>query len=485
MGGLIAKPRWQFAICLVVALAFRAPSFGDPYIHVDEAFYFLVGREMHAGALPYVDIWDRKPPGLFLLYYLFSTVPSVWFYQIAACLSASTTAFLVCRMTSLWDRSRSGLLGAVGYLAAADLMDGIGGQAPVFYNLPMAAAALAILSSLPSLREGQIPRRVYGAMAACGMAITIKQTALFESLFFGCACVFIVWRARVDRGRLLRFASLAALIGAAPTLAWAAFYFLAGHWTAFWQAMVISNLVKPHPVPEEMYIRMLALLVLLAPLWLAAYIGMYLLERCRAFDPFRWFMIGWILTAIVGVSSVPNFYHHYTLPLILPLSVVAGQFYSRPIVGSATLAGLTILAARHVHLYDFSRWADTRTRMGALAHLIRSHDQRRGLLVFDGPPSLYFLSGHHPLSPLAFPQHLHHAIERNVSQFNTAAEIRRIIAKRPGAVVIAARIINVPTNLDSRMAVMDYVTARCRFVGGEIVPTPASRTAIVVYGDCR
>jgi hypothetical protein len=123
--------------------------------------------------------------------------------------------------------------------------------------------------------------------------------------------------------------------------------------------------------------------------------------------------------------------------------------------------------------------------MDDLASAIRQHDLGRGLLVFDGPPSLYFMTGNHPMSPLAFPLHLNHEIERNVSQFDTAKQIRNIIAKRPGAVVLETKPAYSPTNFDSRMVVMNYITEHCRLVDGQIVPKELRSEIILVYGDCR
>ena len=59
-------PHW--VILLIAAIAVRAIAFGNPVVHVDEEFYFVTAQRMLDGALPYVDIWDRKPIGLFLIY---------------------------------------------------------------------------------------------------------------------------------------------------------------------------------------------------------------------------------------------------------------------------------------------------------------------------------------------------------------------------------------------------------------------------------
>lgn len=57
-----------FAVFFLVALVLRAPWLGDPLFHADEQFYLLMGDQLWHGVLPYVDLWDRKPLGLFLIY---------------------------------------------------------------------------------------------------------------------------------------------------------------------------------------------------------------------------------------------------------------------------------------------------------------------------------------------------------------------------------------------------------------------------------
>jgi hypothetical protein len=46
----------------------RSPAYGDPDVNLDEEFYLVVADRMMHGAIPCVDIWDRKPIGLFLIY---------------------------------------------------------------------------------------------------------------------------------------------------------------------------------------------------------------------------------------------------------------------------------------------------------------------------------------------------------------------------------------------------------------------------------
>ena len=59
---------------LLASLALRFSTFGDTNLFVDDVFYFLVGQRMHEGVLPYVDVWDRKPLGLFAIYWAIAAI---------------------------------------------------------------------------------------------------------------------------------------------------------------------------------------------------------------------------------------------------------------------------------------------------------------------------------------------------------------------------------------------------------------------------
>ena len=61
------ETRLVAALLLCLAVAARWQTFGNPVLGYDEQFYLLVGDRMLHGALPYVDIFDRKPIGLFLM----------------------------------------------------------------------------------------------------------------------------------------------------------------------------------------------------------------------------------------------------------------------------------------------------------------------------------------------------------------------------------------------------------------------------------
>ena len=135
-------------VLLLAALILRAAALGDPNVHLDEAFYLQVGAAMHHGVVPYIDMWDRKPLGIFIIYWAIAGLStSPWFYQLVALLVAVATAWVLARIAQLWTSANAALMAGISYLAMLNVLDGMGGQSPVFYNLLMALAAWLILSN--------------------------------------------------------------------------------------------------------------------------------------------------------------------------------------------------------------------------------------------------------------------------------------------------------------------------------------------------
>lgn len=460
-----------------VSLALQAASFGDTNRHADELFYFLVGQRMHEGLLPYVDVWDRKPFGLFLVYYAIAGIShSVLAYQVTACLAAGLTASLIAAIVREFASWRGAVFAGLAYLLMLGPFEGATGQSPDFYNPLIAGAALLILRE-----RGRRGGRTWLAMLLGGLAITIKQTSVVEAVFLG---LYALWAARrnLPLRRLLWAALGFALVGAAPSLGIAAGYALAGHWPEFWQAMVTSNLVKGQSSGEVH--RLLGIALAAAPVLLAALAGLLgPVERWA-----RRFLAGWSAAALLGFLAVPNFYVHYFLPALVPLAAASGLLFARSRLRLPLLVGLALYSFLW-HAPWRRDWALASARsMDEVASLVREHDGGKdgagGLLVFDGPAYLYALTGERFLSPLIFPHHLNHAIENDVSHLRTGAEIDRILANRPGVVVMAVWPSNRPVNAYSRRQVLAYVRGSCRLVRVVDLPEGPSSTPLAIFGDC-
>ncbi len=470
----------RFALLLAVAVILRCDTFGDPNVHGDEVFYHQVGIAMHSGALPYVDVWDRKPFGLFALFWLITAISFAPIaYQLAATLFAAATAFVIARIAERWAGTRGAMLAGAAYLLWLAPLQGVGGQSPIFYNLFVAAAALLVLDALPRLAKGERPRTMLLAMLLGGCAITIKTTCFVEGAFLGLLGVYALHRSGMGFGRLAGTGAVWAFLGLAPTLAIAGGYWLGGHWPEYWHAMVTANLAKP-PYWPDVRIRIVLMFIMLAPILVMAILGLIEQERTS-----RRFVLLWLLAASLGLLAMPNFYIHYALPLLVPLCVAASSFFAKKGIGIGAVALLAVLSFWFSPIFQFDRTARSREAIAELAQSVRDHGGDGLLLVYDGPPQLYHLTGHAFPTPLVFPTHLSQGIEKDVSHLSTRGETERVLARRPGAVVMAVEPSNSPANLETRQPVLAYVGRHCRLIRVVDVPERERRQFMAAWGDCR
>ena len=474
-------PAWrQLAVLLVLGLVLRGATFGDTNLHVDESFYFLVGQEMHRGAIPYVDIWDRKPIGLFLIYYAIAGIStSVIAYQLAAWLAASATAWVIALIARRWTGVQGGLLAGAAYLLMLPLFEGWGGQAPVFYNLPVAAAALLILDDHANLDRGRAGWRCTLAMALCGLAITMKQTVGVEAAFFGLYATWRLWRGGPGFGAVLAPATWIAL-GLLPTAAVALTYLHIGHWPEWWRAMVTSNLAKTRPPILEVLLNILRII-----LWLYPLLGLAVPSLVTEAKEARPFVGGWIGASFLGILAVPNFYGHYALPILVPLAVASAPFLGRRDAGVFLITMIALFSLVLYNPFNFAETRQARAAMSKMAAAIRQHDSGGGLFVSDGPVYLYALADKHPPSPLTFPPHLNEWMEHDASHLKTDEEVRRILARGPGVVVLS---VFPRTNLsDERThnATLAYAQKDCQLVEVQSSYEVVQKFLIAVYGKCR
>lgn len=64
---------WFLILALTIFFLLRLPSIFEPYWYGDEGIYQVIGMALDKGKLLYRDIWDNKPPFLYLLYAIFGS----------------------------------------------------------------------------------------------------------------------------------------------------------------------------------------------------------------------------------------------------------------------------------------------------------------------------------------------------------------------------------------------------------------------------
>ncbi len=443
------------AILLLAVLVSRLQTFGDPVLGFDEQYYLLVAQRMLHGSLPYVDIWDRKPIGLFLVYAA-AILPGgnpFLSYKLLAALFVWGTAFAIWRGARRDAGPFGAAVAALLYVFWLNFMEGEGGQAPVFYDLPVLLAALLTRRAFTSSSDSGISRglsirsasvfavatgengRIFAtglaAMLLAGIAIQIKYTAIFEAAFFGLVLVWAGWRTWGPSSRLalVTLAWASALL--APTLAAWAYYAAIGQSHAFVFANFLSIFGRlPDPLPDRL-MGLVLILVILSPLAVIAVLAS--LRQRIGFNQI------WAITALLGMLAFGAFLSpNYGLPIVAPLCLCAAPWLDRR--GLRRGAGIALaalgLAGGIFAVGQVIIGKGNRTE--ALAVAAAARPTHGGCLwVWDGYPALYMLTNSCIPTRYAFPGQLNAANENAISAsgVDPSAEVRRILASRPETIV--------------------------------------------------
>lgn len=447
--------RVQAILLLLAALALRVWDFGNPVIHVDEQYYLLVGDRMLGGAVPYVDLWDRKPIGLFLHFAAIRLLPGngVLAYQLAAMLFAAATAWVVARGAARVGADARGQVAAgVIYLIALSLLGGRGGQSPVFYNLYVAIGGWLTLG-LPTLAAAGRRRAIVASgAAACllaGVAIQCKYTPAVEGAVFGCAHLFHLRRAGAGWIGTAGAGALWVALGVAPTLAAAGWYASQGALEGWWFANIVSIGLRPPYPADQIAMRLLGIAAQLLPLAVCV-----VLAWRRGRNAGLTMALVWLAGAVAGFLAIGTFFDHYALPLLAPLCVAAA-----PALGRIARARTAVLVLA-LGLFAVQRVRSHQDAAGAreVARLVRLNSVGGCPYVFMGDTITYHLAGACSPTAYAFPNLLAYSTERGATGIDEAAEVRRVLARRP-PVVVGTTKSNLPWNRES-LTIAKAVLAR-------------------------
>ncbi|UOG74938.1 hypothetical protein MTX78_22830 [Hymenobacter tibetensis] len=193
----------RLVLLLLLVLAVRLPLlwFGVP-LTMAELRAMLVGERLHAGALPYRDLYDATAPLAAALFASLDVVASrpLWLYRVLALALLLTQAF---RLNFVLNRAdvhpERGYLAAVTYLLLASVTTDLDTLSPLLVGHTFIILGLSAL--LPTSREGYDNRRLFRAGFLIGVAaLCYLPLALF--LLVGLFAV-IVFAANSFRSFLL------------------------------------------------------------------------------------------------------------------------------------------------------------------------------------------------------------------------------------------------------------------------------------------
>jgi 4-amino-4-deoxy-L-arabinose transferase-like glycosyltransferase len=457
-------PRDAAALLLVCAAAivFRATSFIPAVVDTDEGLYMVQAREWLDGGWPLVAAWDMHPIGAPMLF-------AAAFLAFGVSVEAARLLGLICvaaTSCALYGACRAvGAPRAVGvgagaaYSAQSVLLGGLCTNTELLIA-PFITAAMAIGMRGVAQALRPVPEAPgYGAVAAMGLlvgcALLVKQVVVPEGcLAFAMLVLPALLRGALPWRRAFLFAALYAALCAGPFLLMGLVYAALG-----WLAEYLDgSLLAPFRysleriAPGEAKRRIAAAALLLGFGFAAAVVALAGWRPRAAARPLP------LLTALAALwfavvsaaIAAPGFYFaHYFLLWLPPLSLLAAigawrvarhvMRAERQRPGFALLVGAIAANAWLVELHDRAErgpgWPHRDPVREVAAAVATAAGPGGDAFIANYHPSVYVISGARLSTRFPFPAHLTGVFE-DLSDTNTLAELDRVLAARPRAIVV-------------------------------------------------
>ncbi len=159
----------------------RLPSLFEPYWYGDEGVYDVVAMGIRSGRLLYRDIWDNKPPFLYLLYALFASDQFV-IRLVSLVFGILSLYFFFLITKKLFLKQRNIYISSVLFtlLFATPLLEGNIANAENFMMLPILAAGFFVLEYVKTEKS----LLLYASGFLLSVAFLFKVVAVFDASAF-------------------------------------------------------------------------------------------------------------------------------------------------------------------------------------------------------------------------------------------------------------------------------------------------------------
>jgi 4-amino-4-deoxy-L-arabinose transferase-like glycosyltransferase len=167
----------------MVSLLMRLPFFFPAVIDWDESTLILLGQSILDGHLPYLKLWDNKPPLAFFSFALFIKMlgESIFAMRLAGTVCVVLVAYICCWVgETIWPRRQAGLV--AGLLSISVISVAPSGQATMTETValvPLMGALWILATRRLNLWE------LAGAGALLAVTALIRMNLLYVSLAVG------------------------------------------------------------------------------------------------------------------------------------------------------------------------------------------------------------------------------------------------------------------------------------------------------------
>jgi len=412
------QSRWVNVIIIALVVILRLPTLLPSMYISDEGYYGTIANEILDGGTVYRTAVDTKPPGMYYIYAAIFRVAgrnNLLVIHILAILVVAATALVVRRIGARVAEEWAGAWSGIGYAVFVHAYhpdDTLGANTEIFAALPLTLSVLAFFRGEKKGRWGWM----FLSGALVGVATLIRQPS---AVILGAmvACLGYGWlipRAHL-LGRVLATGSGVVIGFIAVIGALACYYQWQGnlHDAYLWAWAFAIRYVESETTFLYVLKRLVTVHLIVMLSWgLLWYFGIrQVVETVRSFRQAKpvstdaILLIFWLGLAYLTIFVGWRFPGHYHLPVLPPLSILAGQAFSRfvaeqrrsprsrwrwirtGIIGAAAVPaiGFLIVAfATRVKDLDF---------LPIVQHIVKETAPNDRIFVWGSSPQLYSFSG--------------------------------------------------------------------------------------------
>ncbi|MCF8234239.1 MAG: glycosyltransferase family 39 protein [Bacteroidales bacterium] len=426
---------------LIAALILKMFTFFYSVIDIDESTYLIIGKEVFNGNWLYVDYYDTKPPGIFLIFGLieYLTGSGIFFSRLVASLLVGLSAFLLYKLKfQLSGNSRASIFTGLTYLILASMYRfTFAANTEVFFIFFTIWAFYIFFTGTKNSRF------FIGGLIA-GLGFMIKYVVAFDMLAYGLLLVFLVIKGRMKFLEMLKTGALILAGLLLPLAAVALVYLSIGQFDAllrfsfgflmnYGQSSQINNYGA---FLSDIHLKYL-------PAFLLFYFLLFQNVKSMLKEPFSFFKLAWVVMVFLSIFLLKRENIHYFMQLFPVVAFVLGDLFIIPNrLGSYMFRHKTQIAFWGLglllitNLINQSYYIFREDRPAKVAAYLEKHMDEDDVIYISGYKHIiYYLLDRSPPTPFVHPTlfaYKHHIESLDI---DTKLEIGKVLKQKPEFII--------------------------------------------------
>ncbi len=326
-----SKEFWGILLFSTLFFLLRLPSLIEPYWYGDEGIYQTLGKAILDGRILYTEIWDNKPPLLYVIYAFFNSNQfNIRLFSLLTGIGVLISFYYLSKI--LFNKIKTSVIVTVFFLILFGLptFEGNIANAENFMLLPIMGAAYIITVS--TLYKGQRrsldeKKLLFFAGILLGIAFLFKTVALFDFAAFTFFYFMVHFNKKLSLKTIIEFAKLHFtilthyVIGfVIPFLISAVYFLFHGAFLTYFESIFLSTvgyvgLNNTFIIPQGLLITKLILLLV--------YVSALFKFRKKINTHFL-FILLWVGFSLFNSFFSQRPYTHYLLVLLPSFCLLLG-----------------------------------------------------------------------------------------------------------------------------------------------------------------